>query len=288
MRGRAGPRRTGTAAVHHPELGRQRRHHLHPGRPARRCGDQRRRDSAAGAVAPRCAAAAAIRVGLGHAGIGSCATLPAARRRADRPVRPASFDHQRGAATSAVVRTPGLCQGRPRDRRAGPASVVPARLRRQSQVDPGPSLSMPTGPRHRRGRATHWPTGEWSRTRSPTCTNGSARGPPRRGRRRCDWRSSTQPPSRPRSRWSWCSAQAFTPRPRSTRPIWPACSASHWWRAPTWWCATASCGCGRWARSSVSTWCYAASTPSTPIRSTCAQIRGWVWWAWWRCCAAAR
>ncbi len=76
--------------------------------------------------------------------------------------------------------------------------------------------------------------------------------------------------SPPRSRWSSCSARASTPRPRSTRPIWRACWVSRWWRAPTWWCATASCGCGRWAPSSGSTWCCAGWTPTTPIRSTCA------------------
>ena len=74
--------------------------------------------------------------------------------------------------------------------------------------------------------------------------------------------------------WWSCSARASTPRPRSTRPTWPACSASRWWRAPTWWSATASCGCGRWARSSGSTWCCAGSTPTTPTRSTCAPTPG--------------
>ncbi len=50
------------------------------------------------------------------------------------------------------------------------------------------SASTPTGPRRRRGRATRWPIGEWSRTRSPSSTSGSGRSPPRRGRRRCGWR----------------------------------------------------------------------------------------------------
>ena len=63
---------------------------------------------------------------------------------------------------------------------------------------------------------------------------------------------------------------------------------SRWWRAPTWWCATASCGCGRWARSSGSTWCCAGWTPTTPIRLTCAPIPGSAWSGSSRCCAAAR
>ena len=95
-------------------------------------------------------------------------------------------------------------------------------------------------------------------------------------------------PSRPRNPWWWCSARASTPRRRSTRPIWPACWVFRWWRAPIWWCATASCGCGRWARSSGSTWCCAGSTPSTSIRWICVPIPGSAWSAWWRCCAAVR
>ena len=37
------------------------------------------------------------------------------------------------------------------------------------------------------------------------------------------------------------------PKPPSTRPISPPCWAFRWWRAPTWWSGTASCGCARWA-----------------------------------------
>ena len=98
MRRRAWPRRPGPAARGGAQPGRQRRHHLHPGRPARRRGHQRRRDGGARAVAPRRAAAADLGVGLGHAGIRSGATVPAARRRAHRPVRAAPLGDQRGAA----------------------------------------------------------------------------------------------------------------------------------------------------------------------------------------------
>ncbi len=131
MCGGARSRRTGPAAVHRPRPGRQRRHHLHRGRPEWRRGDQRRRHGRAGSVAPRRAAAGALRVGLGHPGIRSGATLPAARRGADRFVRAAPGGDQRGAAAPAAVRSSGLRPSRPRHRRARPASAFPARLRHQ-------------------------------------------------------------------------------------------------------------------------------------------------------------
>ena len=82
-------------------------------------------------MAPRCAAAGAVGLRLGHPGIRSGATLPAARRGADRPVRATARGDQRGAATPAAVRAPGIREGRARHRRAGSPSAVPARLRHQ-------------------------------------------------------------------------------------------------------------------------------------------------------------
>ena len=288
MRRRARPRRPGPAARGGARSGRQRRHHLHPGRPARRRGHQRRRDGGARAVAPRRAAAADLGVGLGHAGIRSGATLPAARRRAHRPVRATPLGDQRGAARPAAVRPPRLCPGRPRHRGARPASAVPARLRYQPRrrrrlpgqrrLDAGAVGRGLRAGRPARGRARHPRPVRADRAAARLAVGaGAAAGADRRRAR-----------SRPRNPWWWCSARASTPRPRSTRRTWPACWASRWWRAPTWWCATASCGCGRWARSSASTWCCAGWTPNTPTRWTCAPTRGSAWSGWSRCCAAAR
>ena len=153
---------------------------------------------------------------------------------------------------------------------------------------PGPSSSMPTGRRRRRAQVTRWRTVGSSRTPSPICTSGSGHAPRRRGRRRCGWRSSTPHPSPPRSRWWWCSAPASTPRPRSIRPIWPACWVSRWWRAPTWWCVTESCGCGHWAPSNGWTWCCAEWTPTTPTRWIYVPTRDWGSSGWSRCCAGER
>lgn len=76
--------------------------------------------------------------------------------------------------------------------------------------------------------------------------------------------------------------------PRSIRPTWPACWASRWWRAPTWWCATASSGCARSAPSSALTSYCAGWMPSTPIPWICVRTPASVWSAWSRCCVAAR
>ena len=82
-------------------------------------------------MAPRRAAAGDRRGGLGHAGIRSGATVPAARRGAHRPVRATSLGDQRGAARAAAVRSPRLRAGRARHRGARPSPAVPARLRHQ-------------------------------------------------------------------------------------------------------------------------------------------------------------
>ena len=82
-------------------------------------------------MAPRRAAAGDRCSGLGHAGIRSGATVPAARRRARRPLRATSLGDQRGAAGAAAVRSPRLCPGRAGDRGARPSPAVPARVRHQ-------------------------------------------------------------------------------------------------------------------------------------------------------------
>ena len=78
--------------------------------------------AAAGSVASRRVAAADLGGRLGHAGIRSGAALPAARRGADRPVRPAPVDHQRRAAAAAAVRPSRLRARRPRHRGARAAT----------------------------------------------------------------------------------------------------------------------------------------------------------------------
>ncbi|OOK66157.1 A circularly permuted ATPgrasp family protein [Mycobacterium kansasii] len=74
----------------------------------------------------------------------------------------------------------------------------------------------------------------------------------------------------------------------SIRRIWRRCWVSRWWKARTWWCATASCGCARWALSNAWTWCCAAWTPTTPTRWICAPIPGSAWSVWWRPSTAER
>ena len=61
-----------------------------------------------------------------------------------------------------------------------------------------------------------------------------------------------------------------------------------WWRAPTWWSATASCGCGRSAPSNGSMWCCAGWMPPTSIPSTCVPTRVSASSASSRCCEGER
>ena len=68
---------------------------------------------------------------LGHPGIRSGAALPTARCGAGRPVRPAPLGDRRRVARATALRASRLCPGRARDRGAGQASAIHARVRHQ-------------------------------------------------------------------------------------------------------------------------------------------------------------
>ena len=140
------------------------------------------------AVASRRTAAGDLGDRLGHPGIRSGAALAAARRGAGRSVRPAPLgDRRRVARRSCCSPIPAISgpRGGSRCRAGTSCSCTPAT---SAGRPTGCSGSTPTGPRRRRVRATHWPTGASSHTPSPISTSGSAPAPPRRGHRRCDWR----------------------------------------------------------------------------------------------------
>ncbi len=130
---------SGPAARRGARPRRQRRHHLHRDRPARRSRHQRAGHLDAGPVAPRRHPAAGLGGRLGCPGSRRGAALPVARRGALRPLRPAPGTDQRHPAPAAAVRPPRLPAGRPRNREPRPASAVPARLR----PEPGGRRAVP-------------------------------------------------------------------------------------------------------------------------------------------------